>query len=84
LQEAGETAGTLPEPEGSQVFFDPSLGRRVDTPVYMRSHLRPGDRLPGPVLITEDQTTTVVSSSYVAEIDNRGHIVMTRTEMSGG
>jgi len=80
LQEMQQTVRKLPESEGSQALFDPSLARWVDTPVYLRSHLRPGDRLPGPVLITEDQTTTVVTSLYEAEIDPAGHIVMTRME----
>jgi N-methylhydantoinase A len=80
LPEISETVGALPEPEGSQGLFDPALGKRVDTPVYLRNRLRPGDRLPGPALITEDQTTTIVTSRYTAEIDPRGHIVMTRME----
>ena len=70
----------LPEPDGFQPLFDPSVGTQVNAPVFLREHLRAGDRLRGPVLITEEQTTTVVTSNYLAAIDARGNIVMTRTE----
>jgi len=71
---------TIPEPIEWQALFDPSKGGPVDTPVYLREQLRPGDGIHGPALITEDQTTTVVTSNYHAVIDARGHIVMTRQE----
>jgi N-methylhydantoinase A len=73
-------ARLLPEPEGSQPLFDPSVAARVDAPVYLRQQLLPGDKLQGPVLITEDQTTTVVTSNYRVEIDAAGYIVMMRLE----
>ena len=72
----------MPEPIERQVLFDPSKGGPVDTPVYLREQLRPGDGIHGPALITEDQTTTVVTSNYHAIIDARDHIVMTRQEES--
>jgi N-methylhydantoinase A len=67
----------LPEPIHRQPLFDPSMARHIDAPVYLRDQLQPGDRLGGPALITEDQTTTVVSSGYDAAIDARGYIVLT-------
>ncbi|MDH3410392.1 MAG: hydantoinase/oxoprolinase family protein, partial [Gammaproteobacteria bacterium] len=62
----------------TQSCFDPLAAERVDVPVYFRDQLSPGDRLDGPALITEDQTTTFVTSGFVAEIDARGYIVLTR------
>ncbi len=73
---------TLPKPSDTQSFFDPGIAARVDVPVFLREQLRPGDHLSGPALITEDQTTTVVTSSYNASIDGRGYIVLTRREAS--
>jgi N-methylhydantoinase A len=73
-------ARMLPEPDGFQPLFDPSAGTQVNAPVFLREQLRAGDRLRGPVLITEDQTTTVVTSNYRAAIDTRGNIVLTRRE----
>jgi N-methylhydantoinase A len=72
------TSGDLPKPVGRQKLFDPSTEQRVDAAVYLRQNLMPGDSLSGPALITEDQTTTVVSAAHSAEIDSRGHIILTR------
>lgn len=67
----------LPEPIASQSLFDPDVTERVRAPVYLRSDLSPGMRVEGPALITEDQTTTVVTAGYHAEINGHGYIVMT-------
>ena len=66
----------LPEPVGQQWLFDPSSEQRVMAPVFLREGLQAGDTLQGPALITEDQTTTVVTSGYRARVDARGHIVL--------
>jgi N-methylhydantoinase A len=59
-------------------MFDPRTSKRVEVPVLHRAQMRPGDSVAGPALITEAQTTTVVSSSFNATIDARGYIVMSR------
>jgi N-methylhydantoinase A len=74
---AGERSAA---PASAQSLFDPAAECRSDAPVYLRERLRPGDRLTGPALITENQTTTVVSSGYEAELDARGYIVLSRLE----
>jgi N-methylhydantoinase A len=68
----------LPPVSGSQMLFDPAVAGRVEVPVYLRNDLQPGTRLNGPALITEDQTTTVVTSNYHAMIDIHFNIVLTR------
>jgi N-methylhydantoinase A len=75
---AGERA---PEPLDRQMLFDPVCAEPSAAPVYWRDALRPGDRISGPALITEDQTTTVVTSAFDAHIDARRYIVLTRKEM---
>ncbi len=69
---------TSPEPLCYQALFDPSIEGRVNAAVYLREQLQPGDRLMGPALITEDQTTTVVTSNYQASVDSRGYILLER------
>ena len=66
-----------PVPVLTQSVFDPVLSRHLEAPVYLREHLRPGDHMSGPALISEDQTTTVVTSRYNISIDARGYIVLT-------
>ena len=76
VQIADEAAAA--KPVARQSLFDPTLSRRADVPVYLRENLRPGMHIDGPALITEDQTTTVVTAAYEASIDARGSIVLTR------
>jgi N-methylhydantoinase A len=58
--------------------FDPAAGEILDYEVMERGKLRPGEKVRGPALIVEDQTTTVVTSSFDAYIDEFGNIVLTR------
>ncbi len=57
-------------------------GRAVEAEVYRRELLRPGDRLQGPALIVEPQTTTFVSAAFQAVADGGGNIVMTRLDQA--
>ncbi|MCP5027747.1 MAG: hydantoinase/oxoprolinase family protein [Actinomycetia bacterium] len=43
-----------------------------------RADLEPGDRVAGPALVVEDQTTTVVSPRFGVRVDGRGHLVLER------
>ena len=73
-----------PDPEP----FDPGRTHRILDPVagwveaalVRRAELRPGHHLPGPALIVEDQTTTVVSPAFDASVDGRLHLVLRRRE----
>ena len=67
-----------PEPASWREIFDreEAVMRRV--PVYRRADLRPGARMPGPAIIAEDETTTVVLAPFVARINALGYIVMSK------
>ncbi|MEM7049268.1 MAG: hydantoinase/oxoprolinase family protein [Acidobacteriota bacterium] len=67
---AGETI-TGPNPaaavvEEHKVYFE---GEWLPTLIYDRSLLRPGNRIAGPAIVTEFDSTTVVLAGYVAEVD---------------
>jgi N-methylhydantoinase A len=79
-----EQAGDGPAPAtGRQSLFDPSIERWVDAPVYLRRKLKPGQRLAGPALITESQTTTVLPSPFEAVIGADRSIVISRRDAAG-
>jgi N-methylhydantoinase A len=61
---------------GQQRLFDPGVEKFVDARVFLRSELKAGDRVDGPALITEDQTTTVVTSDWSATVDRHGHLAL--------
>lgn len=70
----------LAKPDGKREVFDPARQDFVEAGVYERDGLKPGDRLAGPALIVESQTTTYVTSVFDARIDGRGYIVLTRKQ----
>jgi N-methylhydantoinase A len=53
-------------------------GARREAAFVMRDALAPGDRLAGPALIAEPQTTTFVGTDFDAEVDASGNLVLTR------
>lgn len=60
--------------------FDPQLGKTVSVPVFDRAELKPGARMPGPCVIAEAETTTVVTKGFEAMIDGIGAIVLTAVQ----
>jgi N-methylhydantoinase A len=63
---------------GSRRFFDGRAGRAIEIPLYRRDQMAPGATIAGPAVITEDETSTFVSTSFDAYIDGAGSIVMER------
>ena len=50
----------------------------VQAAVIHRNQLHPGDKIAGPALIIEPQTTTLVSSDFEAITDANGNLLLTR------
>lgn len=63
-------------------LFDPTTEQAVDAAVYERHSLTPGVHIPGPAIIVEDETATVVPPTFSATINTPGHIVLTRHPQS--
>ena len=65
----GETGGA--DPSGAVVEEHAILfeGENVPTRIYDRSKLSPGARIPGPAVVTEFDSTTVVLPGFTAEVD---------------
>jgi len=55
-------------------------GAEHATPVYERTALLAGDRLPGPALVREANATTVVEPGWTAEVTPQNHMILRRTE----
>ena len=51
---------------------------KKDAAVVPRKSLAPGDEVLGPALITEPQTTTLVSADFSARVDGIGNLVLVR------
>lgn len=75
---AAETAaGTAaPAPVDRRSVFDPELRESVEYAVYARDDLAVGAAIAGPALIVEDQTTTVVTSTFDVAVNPLGYLVL--------
>ncbi len=67
-----------PVPARHRPVFDPDSGEFVTVAIHERASLRPGAQIPGPAIIVEDETSTVVSPRFTAAIDRFGYIELTR------
>jgi len=59
-------------------LFDFRIAGWTTYHVYERRTLAPGTRLRGPALVVEDDTTTVVPTSFSARACPSGHLVLDR------
>ncbi len=67
-----------PEPARIRSIFDPEAGEFIEVAIHDRRNLNPGAFIPGPAVITEDETSTVVSRSFDARVDAFGYIELVR------
>jgi 5-oxoprolinase (ATP-hydrolysing) len=70
-------AGALAACETVRMF---SAGAWRATPVYRRAGVRPGDIIPGPAIVAEDNATTVIEAGWQAEVTLYGHLVLRREQ----
>lgn len=66
------SASTHPDNVASRTLFDTALGAQTQAGVFERTACLPGATMPGPAVITEDETTIIVPSSRTAMILNDG------------
>jgi N-methylhydantoinase A len=73
-----EPPASTPAPARKREVFDTESGAFVEVAIYERATLSPGAMLPGPAVIIEDETSTVVSRAFDARIDRFGYIELRR------
>jgi N-methylhydantoinase A len=56
-----------------QVYFG---GEWLETPIYDRGKLRPGNAVAGPAVVQQDDTTTVIEPGYRGAVDRFGNILI--------
>src|SRR5438132_979907 len=66
----------LASAKASRVF---AAGAWHEAPLYVRTSLRPGDRIAGPAVIAEQTARTVVEAGWQATLTVRDHLVLERT-----
>src|SRR5206468_6249717 len=73
-----EPARSSPAPARRRAVFDPDGADFVEVAIHERAALTPGAVIPGPAVIVEDETSTVVGGSFDARIDRWGYIELAR------
>jgi N-methylhydantoinase A len=56
-----------------RVYFN---GEWMETPIYERGRLRPGNAVPGPAIVVQDDTTTVIEPGFRGAVDRFGNILI--------
>ena len=56
-----------------EVYVD---GGHATAQIYDRARLGAGDIIPGPAIVTEMDSTTLVLPGHNAEVDNRGNLLI--------
>ena len=79
--EAGNGDPSAAKLRDHTLFMD---GREQDAVIYERSRLRAGDKIAGPAIVVEMDSTTLVLSGHVAEVDRMGNILITPARGSEG
>jgi len=74
---AASADAPAPKPIDSRSVFDPARREDVNYAIYARDDLMPGTAIPGPALIVEDQTTTVVTSTFDVWVNTLGYLILT-------
>jgi N-methylhydantoinase A len=74
----GVASAAAPIPSGQRDYFDGLQEKHIPVPVFDRARLHFGQRITGPALITEAQTTTFVSATFDAHVDRHGNLVLDR------
>ena len=70
IQAPDATAPAVPKAHRPVYAFD--QGRFADTPVYNRASLQVGQSIPGPAIVEERESTTVLASGDMLEVDPIG------------
>ncbi len=77
MARAGDATAATPASTGKRPAYFPDAGGFVDTPVVDRAGLRPGDRVEGPALVEERESTLVLPPGTVALCDAALNLMVT-------
>ena len=77
---AENPTNTQPVAAGERTLADPETSQDIVVPLYWRPDLIPGDRLEGPSIIAEDETSTFVGKRFRAWVAANHNLVIDRKQ----
>jgi N-methylhydantoinase A len=63
-----------PKPIRVQMVRDTATGEVTEWPVYDRDHMNPGATIPGPAIVAEAETSTLVGPGWTCRMDGLGYL----------
>jgi N-methylhydantoinase A len=80
LSKPARMSGRKPaRPQRHMQLFDAKLGKQVKAPVLWRFDLPPSQRVKGPAIIAEHETSTIVGAGFTARRDTFGNLILERS-----
>jgi N-methylhydantoinase A len=73
LAEVRESRGNPVARETRSIILD---GRSTAAPIYSRSELGRGDRIPGPAVVEQTDTTTLIPPGFAGHVDRWGNLLL--------
>jgi len=80
LQRASDDPARAQIAQEPVVFAADGGSERVDTRIYVRERLLAGDEIPGPAIVEQQDSTTVIPPGARARIDDIGNLVLSVQE----
>lgn len=74
--------GPFVAPTVTREVFDPEQGKMLVTAIVERDSLKPGDRVAGPAIIVERETSTVITSPFDGVMQDDTTLVLIRKEVA--
>ena len=71
-----------PQSPANRSVFDADQRGFCDYAIHRRLDLRTGDRIAGPAIVVEDETSTLVPSAFDLHINALGYLVMERRSLA--
>jgi N-methylhydantoinase A len=71
--------GSAPAPVQRRVLID---GKELDATVYQRSAIAPGKTIPGPAVVEQPDSTSVVPAGWWIAADAYGNLIITREDVA--
>ena len=65
---------------GERMVFDALRAEQINMRIFDRETLLPGQEIPGPAVVVEEGTSTLISSRFDARVDSGGALVLTLKE----
>ncbi|HYF06316.1 MAG TPA: hypothetical protein VD970_01750 [Acetobacteraceae bacterium] len=71
-------AAPAPKPVRHQAVRDTATGEVAHWPVYDRASMAPGAAIPGPAIVAEAETSTLIGPAWYCRMDGLGYLDMTQ------